>query len=376
MWRALARAPGRRTHRMQQQVAAPPRGRFELEHFAPAWGATVMGTSIISTFFAALSARELLPSVTRPLALVFLVAALGVAAAVIPTTAARLLRYRSAVAADLGHPVKGGMSATFPGGLLALAVSVERSGAALFGEAATHGIVVALAAVGAGLAIVFGLVFLSGLFARGTAELGMVTGAWFIPPVVVVIVPVALAPLLTQASRLGEETLAFLWVLTGVGTLLYLAVTAAVFLRSVTMPPPPAGLAPSLIIGMGPAGLIGADVLLLTEAGVRLGAADPGIAGAMIPIALAFWGFGIGWGVAAVFVIRQAYSSIPFGLASWGFTFPLGAWAVAGIVIGSAANSLLLIGLSILGGVILLALWVGFAWKTLAGMRSGSIWAA
>lgn len=358
----------------QGPTTTAPAAKFSLRWFAPGWGAAVMGTSVISTIFTALREAGVLPEATSALATVFLVLALGVGVIVLGLTTARWVRYPSAARADLAHPVKGGMSATFGGGFLTLAVALGRSGQSLFGEAATVALVAIFAAIGGALALIFGVAFLSRIFARGDTPAPAITGAWFIPPVVTIVIPTALAPLIHTGDLLARELLWVSWIALGMGGMLYLAITAVLIFRSATSPLPPAQLAPSLLIGMGPAGLIGLNLTLLTDASVRAGVASTDI----VPVAefagLAVWGFGLWWAIAGLAVLKRGYQRLPFSVASWGFTFPLGAWTVAGIVLGSRLDSSLVLGLGVVGAIVLIVLWLVLAWRTFRGISSGSIW--
>lgn len=329
--------------------------KFSVQNFAPVWGAAVMGTAVIAVIFAVLELRVI--------ALVALAVALIVAVPVLGITAFKWIKYPRAVLADLNHPVKGGMSATLAGGILVLAVAINRVLAEEIAAGANLILTLALTTIGGALALFIGFMFLSGIFARGNIKPEMITGVWFIPPVVTIIVPTALAPF----KDLHSEINAISWVFLGIGTMLYMVIVAILFYRSAVAPLPPAPLAPSLIIGMGPAGLIGLNLVLLANdmtLAVATGAAT------------IFWGFGLWWGIAALFVLARGYKKLPFTLSWWGFTFPLGAWVVAGFVIAKVTASVTIAGFALIGSAILVVLWLYIAYKTLKGIRSGAVWAA
>lgn len=349
-------------------------GTFTLRGFASGWGAAVMGTSVISTIFAAFGKAGIFPAVAAVFAVVFLIIALVVGIVILGLIIARWFRYPSAALADLAHPVKGGMSATFGGGFLTLAVAIERSGQAVFGEIVTVILVAIFAAVGGLLALIFGIAFLSRIFARGETPVAAITGAWFIPPVVTIVIPTALAPLIQNGEPLARELLWVSWIMLGMGGMLYLAITAVLVFRSATAPLPPAQLAPSLLIGIGPAGLIGLNLVLLTEASVRAGAAGAELEPIAVFAGLTVWGFGLWWAIAGLAVLARGYQRLPFTVASWGFTFPLGAWTVAGIVIGDRLDSVVVLALGIAGAIVLLVLWLVLAWRTVRGISNRSIW--
>ena len=101
--------------------------------------------------------------------------------------------------------------------------------------------------------------------------------------------------------------------LPGDGAVLYFVVTAVLFLRTVSHLLPPDALAPTLFIGMGPAGLMGLDMVRLAQA-----SGNPGLVDAMTPLATMMWGFGFWWMIASLLVIRRGYGRLPFSLSWWG----------------------------------------------------------
>ena len=90
-------------------------------------------------------------------------------------------------------------------------------------------------------------------------------------------------PLVAAHPHNAVNLLVVAWAFLGVGAVLYLVVTAALFIRSISHPLPPAGLAPTLFIGTGPAGLLGLDLLRLAEAGNKVGVAGPELVAAALP---------------------------------------------------------------------------------------------
>lgn len=114
--------------------------------------------------------------------------------------AARWLRHPATAVADLRNPVTGALYGTFPGGILVLAVGIATVGPSLRAADLVTGAVAVLAVVGVVLAFAVSVVFAYLLFA--TPEIGPQTanGAWFIPPVVNIIVPLALLPLASHVA--------------------------------------------------------------------------------------------------------------------------------------------------------------------------------
>ena len=181
--------PGVQTH----QAA---RGAFDLRSFAPSWGASVMGTSALAVALLAVGEGTSFAGATQVAARVILVIALLMGVLVLGATSARWLRFRTEALSDLRHPVKGGMTATAAGALLTLAVAIGRVGPGFLPESIILPAVTVLAVVGALLALLIGWEFLAEMFTSQDAALVQMSGAWFVPPVVTIIVPLALLPVI------------------------------------------------------------------------------------------------------------------------------------------------------------------------------------
>jgi C4-dicarboxylate transporter/malic acid transport protein len=292
-----------------------------------------------------------------------------VAVLVIAVTTVRWVKHSDLALADLRHPVKGGMSATLAGGLLAWAVAIGRVGAGWLPDDLITISVAVLTATGAIVALIIGWEFMANLFTSQGTPTEQISGAWFIPPVVTIIIPLALVPLALELPDLSADLLALGWAFLGMGAVLYFVVTAVLFLRTVSHPLPPDALAPTLFIGMGPAGLMGLDMVRLAQA-----SGNPALVDAMVPLATMMWGFGFWWMVAAALVIRRGYGSLPFSLSWWGFVFPFGAWTVATILLAENWDSGLFTILAWVSAAVLSLMWVVTAARTLAGIRRGTIW--
>ncbi|MEZ5186804.1 MAG: hypothetical protein R2720_13765 [Candidatus Nanopelagicales bacterium] len=335
---------------------------FRLDTFAPNWGAAVMGTSVVAV---ATTAIDWPIWIGRSLLIIGSVLAI----VVLSVTAARWLRHRELAAADLKHPVKGGMTATVAGGMLAWAVAIGRVGEGWLPPDLVTGAVVVLTTIGGLLALVIGWEFTANLFTGEGTPTPQITGAWFIPPVVTIIVPLALVPVALRLPEIAPSLLALGWAFLGMGSILYFVVTAALFMRTVSHPLPPEALAPTLFIGMGPAGLMGLDMVRLAQAG-----GDPAFVSIAVPVATMMWGFGFWWMVSSLLVIRRGYGQLPFSLSWWGFVFPFGAWTVTTIVLANTWDSTLFTILAWISTIILTGLWLVVTARTLAGIRAGTIW--
>jgi tellurite resistance protein len=106
----------------------------------------------------------------------------------------RWLRHPEAAIADFRNPVAGALYGTFPGGLLVLAVGLATVGPSLGAPDAVNTAVAVLAVIGLLLAFAVSVLFAYLLFAAPQVGPQAANGAWFIPPVVNIIGPLATRP--------------------------------------------------------------------------------------------------------------------------------------------------------------------------------------
>ncbi len=358
-------------------AVVPPLGR--LHGFHPGWFGAVMGTAVIGVV-----AYQNPGSVAslRDAAHAFGVAMVGVASVLaivlgVPYIG-RWVRHPAAAIADLRHPVAGALYATFPGGILVLAVAIATVGPSVASRPTITTVVAILAVPGIALAFGISVVFAYLLFVAPDVGPRSVNGGWFIPPVVNIIVPLVLLPLVPEIGAEGATTLIIVgYAFFGMGLLLFLLVASLLYDRLVFHPLPAAPLAPSLWIGLGPVG-VGALVLVrLAQAGSTIwGASAPVVTTLSTVSATALWGFGLWWLAAAILLLGGYLrrERMPFGIGWWAFTFPLGAYAASTVALARAWNSAVLEGLGVVLFVALVLFWAVVAAATLAALRSGSAW--
>jgi C4-dicarboxylate transporter/malic acid transport protein len=346
----------------------------------PGWFASVMGTGILAV-----------TTYNNPggwVGLAGLAHAIGVGLAVITYllavillvgNAVRWIAHTNAAVADFRHPMKGAMYATLPGGLLVAAVMTSVVSPSLFSPLLATWIIAILAIVGGCLALVMGIAFAVTLF-TGQPPAESVNGGWFIPPVVTIIIPMALAPL---ASKADATTAGLLIVVSyafyGMGFLLFLLTLGLVYDRLVLHPLPPAPLAPTLWIGLGPIGVSVLVPLTLAKIGAGLWAdVAPAVSLVTRLASTAVWGFGVWWlALAIVLLVRFARrGGVPFHLGWWAFVFPLGAFTAATTALARSWQSPALEAVAGVLYVGLLTAWIVVGIRTLAGIRSGRIWSS
>jgi C4-dicarboxylate transporter/malic acid transport protein len=351
---------------LQQGVLVP---LARLAGFHPGWFGAVMGTAIVGV------ASYLNPgNVTGATGhLQWLGEVMVIVAAVLAVVlgvpyVARWFRHPGAALADLRDPVTGALYGTFPGGLLVLGAAAAAVGPSVVGARGARTLDEVLAWVGVPLAFVISVTFALHLFARAELDHQSINGAWFIPPVVNIVVPMVLVPLVPGADPATARLLLLasygFW---GMGFMLFLLVFTTLHHRLIAHPLPPAGLAPSLWIGLGPVG-VGAITLVKMGSASRVvfGAGHAGVESLSLVAASALWGFGLWWLVAAALLLARylRQGPLPYGLGWWAFTFPLGAFTVATLTVARSWRVAPVEWLGLGLFVLLMAFWLVVAVRT------------
>lgn len=360
-------------------VAPPPPAPDRLRDLHPGWFAAVMGTGILAVALANNPGNlPALVGVTRGASIALAVLAYALAAVLTVAFVARWLVHPTAALADLRHPMVGGLHATAPGGLLVLAVMTSVVGPHLMTAGAVVATTAVLATVGTTLALLVAVAFGYTLVV-GERPAAAANGSWFIPPVVTVIVPMAIAPLLGHVGPQVARLLLFVgYAFLGMGFLLFLLTLGLLHDRLVEHPLPPAPLAPSLWIALGPVGVSALAPLALARAGQAVLGPEAGtVLSLSLVVASCVWGFGLWWlALAASLLVRYLRAgAIPFHVGWWGFVFPLGAYAVATLTLARAWDLPPVEGLGVVLVLALAAAWGTVTVRTVAGLRTGRLWA-
>jgi len=198
------------------------------------------------------------------------------------------------------------------------AAAAAAVGLTLLSASTIRGLVVGLAWVGVPLAFAMSIVFARLLFVRSELVPETVNGGWFIPPVVNIVVPLVLVSLVPGSSPTTARALLLAsYAFWGMGFMLYLLVVTMLHQRLVLHPLPPAGLAPSLWIGLGPIGVGALALVKMAAAGTTVfGHLGPAVTLASKLAATALWGFGVWWLVAAALLLVHYLRSgpLPYGI--------------------------------------------------------------
>ena len=359
-------------------VAAKPAAGI-LRDFHPGWFAAVMGTGIVGVIaYLNPGAQPGMRGVAHAVGVAFVLLAWILAVMIAIPYLARLLRYRDASLADLRHPIVGPLYATFPAAILVLAVATATVGGSILPADTVVVIVAVLAAIGAPLAFAAGVVFAYVLFTSDGVPAESVNGGWFIPPVVAIIIPMALIPLLPHVSASAARLLLVLGYATlGIGLLLFLLIAAMLFARLVSHPLPPAPLAPSLWIGLGPIGVGSLALLRLAAAGHPFwGPSAAAVQTVSQATAATLWGLGLWWlAIAALLLIRYLrHGGLPYSIGFWAFTFPLGAYTAATLQLARTWHTTPLEWAGAALFLSLLGIWLLVTTRTLRAIATGEAW--
>lgn len=356
------------------------RPRFCLRCFHPGWFAAVMGTGIVGIAFAANPGNwhPLLgdaQDAARVMAVITAVLFVGLAGPYV----LRWLRYPKEALADFRNPLVGPLYATVPAGILVAGVMASSVGPLLLSSAVVYDVVFWLAWVGVPLAFLVGVAFAYTLMSARSTAMESVNGAWFIPPVANIVVPLILLPFMAHAT----PTMARLLLLTsyafwGMGFMLFLLVLSLLHDRLVLHPLPLAAMAPSLVIALGPVGVGALALIKIAAAGAAVfGPLAPTVSLISLIAGSMIWGFGLWWfATAAVLMVRYlANGPLPYGMGWWAFTFPLGAFTMATFTLARAwkVNYVEYLGVALV--VLLVALWLMVTVRTLWAIATGEAWA-
>jgi tellurite resistance protein TehA-like permease len=250
------------------------------------------------------------------------------------------------------------MLATVPAGVLVLAVGWGRIGPEVVPTSAALWIDAALLLLGAVLAVAFGLAW-SATILRQTPGLEGVNGGWLIPPVMNLIVPLALSPLIVANPGLAPLLTLVGFGFLGIGTVLFLALLPLLIARLALRAPLPAAMAPSLWIPLAPAGIVGLSTLRLLQAATEAGVS--GFTGAVAGVVVSAMGIGFGlwWAAFAALELHRIRRSggPPLHPGWWGFVFPIAAMTLATAALGAALEVWFVQVLGLVATVGLTVLW-------------------
>ena len=337
-------------------------------HRHPAWYGSVMGTGALSLALAAQSTTWDAEWLSW-LAAAALVLATILAVVLLPRYVRRF-GDRLALATEVADPAAGAMLATLPAGVLVLATGWGRVGPAMVPTGAALWIAGVLLVIGVILAVAMGVLW-SAAILRATPGLEGVNGGWLIPPVMNLLVPLALAPLIVANPDAAPVLVLAGFAFYGIGILLFVAMLTLLIARLALRDPLPAAMAPSLWIPLAPAGIMGLALLRLQQAAEEAGV--PGFTGSTAGLVVSAMGIGFGlwWALFASLELRRirAAGGPPVHPGWWGFVFPIGAMTLSIAAVGMTTGIVLVQVIGAAATALLAAVWALVAMRTAAMVR-------
>ena len=238
--------------------------------------------------------------------------------------------YRQNALDDLRHPIVGQFYATIAIACLVLAGDFLAIGVDYMSVNTAIQWARWLWGIGAVLTFVFGIAIPLIMFLSPHVEPTHINPGWFIPPVGLIVIPIAGAKLIPYwPTAIQCPMLILNYVAWSSGFFLWLLLAAICFYRFICHPPLPSNLVATIWINLGPIGAGTMALLSLVKASSILKL--NGFAGAFDLFGLIFWGFGFWWLMIAILKTRYyvRYLELPYAMSWWGFTFPLGAYVGA-----------------------------------------------
>ncbi|PZQ49903.1 MAG: C4-dicarboxylate ABC transporter [Rhodovulum sulfidophilum] len=347
--------------------------------FTPNWFAVTMGTGALSLALGQFPGAPVLAAIGEGLWLGNMLLFAAFAA----LTLTRAIRHPDAMRATLMDPAASMFHGCAPMGLATMANGFLLYGPGLVGAAAVP-VAATLWVIDGGLALLCGLALPYLMFTRQRHGLDAMSALWLLPIVAAEVAAASGGLLLPRVADpgLAMAVLFASLVLWALSVPLAMGILTILFLRLALHKLPPATLAPSAWLALGPIGTGALGLLLFAQNGPAALAA----AGVAAPVAQAFggaallggallWGYGLWWmGIAVLITLRHLRGAdLPYTLGWWGYTFPLGVFALATLRLPAL---LPVPGLGLIGAglvAVLAAIWIVVAARTAAALVGGAL---
>ncbi|MEH3021278.1 MAG: TDT family transporter [Pseudomonas oryzihabitans] len=348
-----------------------------IRQFTPNWFAVTMGTGVLALALAAfpwqISGLLALAEGLWLLAVLLFCLFSGL-------YAARWLLFFDEAREIFAHATVSMSIGTIPMGLATLINGLLLFGLPRWG-AAVLPLALGLWWLDVAMALACGVLIPYLMFTRQAHRIDQMTAVWLLP-VVAAEVAAASGGLLLPHLAAGEHfrVLIASYVLWAYSVPVALSLLVILLLRLALHRLPPASMAASSWLALGPIGtgalgllVLGADAPAVFSAHGLAGSGEIaqglGLLGAVL-----LWGLGLWWLVLAVLVThRHVREGMPFNLGWWGFIFPLGVYALTTLRLGEALAAPFFTGLGAVLVVLLVPLWLLVASRTLAGAYRGSL---
>jgi C4-dicarboxylate transporter/malic acid transport protein len=355
------------------QLAHP---REVIRQFTPNWFAATMGTGVLALAFHQLHI-PLLDSLAEGLWWL----SIGLFALFCVLYGARWVLFFDEARRIFAHSTVSMFFGTIPMGLATLLNGALVFGLGRWGEAVVPW-VQALWWLDVGLALLCGVAIPYLMFTRQEHSIDQMTAVWLLPVVAAEVAAASgglLAPHLADAHR-QFQVLVTSYVMWAVSLPVAFSILTILMLRMALHKLPPANMAASSWLALGPIGTGALGMLVLGSeapavfAANGLGSLGEVARGLGLVAGIVLWGAGLWWLLTAVLItLRYLRQGMPFNLGWWGFTFPLGVYCMATFTL---AQWLGLGFFSVFAQVLVVALamlWVLVASRTVRGAWRGEL---
>ncbi len=328
-----------------------------VKNFSPAWFASVMGTGIVAltcNFYSKYIA------ILKDISIFIFYFNMILFFSLIIPWVLRWIFFREDAIANLKHPILSNFYAT-----IAIAMLVISANLLVIG----HDIFLAKLfwILGSLLTILFSILTPYIVFTGSHVKISHINPAWFIPPVGLIVIPIAGSFFIQSMKEIAIVINYFGW---GAGFFIYLALLAICMYRFILYTPLPSTLAPTIWINLGPIGAGSIALINLIKATPFISIREP-----FFVFALLFWGFGIWWVMMAILLTIHYIKkiSLPYAMSWWAFTFPLGAYSAASHKIAMLFNIPIIDHIGFCLFLLLLFLWSHTLIKTFVHAYYGTL---
>ena len=288
-----------------------------IKNFTPSWFASVMGTGILA--ITSLFYSQYIPFLKNLAYILFYFNIILFFTLLIPWIL-RWIFFKKEALKDLEHPVLSNFYATIAIGMLVLAADFI-----VIGRNIEMGEVFWFA--GTLFTVFFGILTPYIMFKGEHVKLDHINPAWFIPPVGLIVIPIAGSLIIPHVSGMVREfVILFNYFGWGAGFFIYLSLLAIAMYRFILHRPLPNILAPTIWINLGPIGAGTVALVNLVKNSSFITIQKP-----FFVFGFLFWGFGIWWVIMAIALTLHYIKrlKLPYAMSWWAFTFPLGAYVAA-----------------------------------------------
>ncbi len=350
-----------------------------IRQFTPNWFAATMGTGILSVslgqfpeYAVVFGAGELLWFFNILLFTTFTL-----------IYATRWLRYPEEAKRVFDHPVMSMFFGCIPMGLATIINGFLIFGIAHIGERAVD-IAYSLWWLDVALSVGIGLAIPFMMFTRQSHAMEQMTSVWLLPVVASEVAAVSGGLLLPHIADMSSQLSILLasYVLWALSVPLAMCILVVLFLRMALHKLPPANMAASSWLALGPIGTGALGMFVLSAnatdilAAHGFGAVASAVSGASLILGVVLWGYGLWWLAMAVMItIRYFRNGVPFNLGWWGYTFPLGVYAVATLRLGHIFPVASIAVFAEILVVTLALIWLVVAARTVRGVWLGQMFA-